>query len=68
MTNFPLKMHIHPTIEYTMINNTKILKICANNYIKQTERQLVLPALGRSGREELLVMLMLSQSEYSLKD
>ena len=33
MTNFLLKDTYTSLIEYTMINNTKILKICANNYV-----------------------------------
>ena len=66
MTNFLLKDTYTSLIEYPVINNTKILntkKIIKIKYLKYVQttmsadrkEQLVLPGLGRSGRERIVV-------------
>ena len=55
MTNFLLKDPYTSLIEYTMINNTKYFKYVQTTMSADRKEQLVLPGLGRSGKERIAV-------------
>ena len=52
MTNFLLKDTYTSLIEYTMIHNTKILKICANNYISRQKGATSAAWVGQEWKRE----------------